>query len=208
MGWQRIGSGQAALEGRWLSLAYGIASRLHNGQLTIISPDGTRRVFKGAAAGPKAVLRLNSAHAIRRFATGGSLGFAEAYLDGSWDSPDLPRLLELLALNERAYSDDYYGHGWARWLARLQHLTRPNSRRGSKRNILAHYDLGNSFYKRWLDPGMTYSSARFEQENLPLEAAQAAKYASLARKLSLQPDHHLPWKFGFRFSMNAFRPSI
>jgi cyclopropane-fatty-acyl-phospholipid synthase len=76
-------------------------------------------------------------------------------------------------------------------MARLRHVLRPNSRRGSRRNILAHYDLGNAFYQRWLDPSMTYSSARFEKPELSLEDAQTAKYRSLARKLSLQPDHHL-----------------
>lgn len=191
MGWQKNVEGQTLLGGRWLAFAHGIASRLQCGQLTIIAPDGGKRRFQGTADGPSATLRLNRTSAIRRFAIGGSLGFAEAYLDGDWDSPDLACLLELLALNEQAYSDKFYGRGWARWLARLQHLFRPNSKRGSKRNILAHYDLGNSFYRRWLDPSMTYSSARFEQADFSLEAAQAAKYASLARKLALKPGHHV-----------------
>lgn len=191
MGWLKRWGRHSPLEGRWLALAHGIADRLHCGELTVVAPDGTRRSFKGERPGPSAEIRLNHTRAIRRFATGGSLGFAEAYLDGDWDSSDLAHLLELLALNEEAYIDDFYGKGWYRWVARLQHLFRPNSKTGSRRNILAHYDLGNSFYKRWLDPSMTYSSARFETGHLTLEQAQQAKYASLAKNLALEPDHHV-----------------
>ena len=94
-------------------------------------------------------------------------------------------------MNEEAYINEFHGKGWFRWIARLQHVFRPNSKQGSRRNILAHYDLGNSFYKRWLDPTMTYSSARFEADHLTLEEAQWAKYASLAKGLALEPDHHV-----------------
>ncbi len=191
MGWPKGGMTSSLLEGRWLALAHGIADRLGSGELIIIAPDGTSRSFRGRHPGPRAEVKLNRASAVRRFATGGSLGFAEAYLDGDWDSPDLARLLELLALNNEAYIDDFYGKSWFRLLARLQHLFRPNSKNGSRRNILAHYDLGNSFYKRWLDPSMTYSSARFEADHLTLEQAQQAKYASLARNLALEPSHHV-----------------
>ncbi|MGI9434372.1 MAG: class I SAM-dependent methyltransferase [Geminicoccaceae bacterium] len=179
------------LSGRWIAVAYGIAEHLKCGELAVVTPEGERRVFTGRDPGPKAELRLNRVRALRRFVTGGSLGFAESYLDGDWDSPDLASLLELLALNEDAFIDNYYGRGLLRWVARLQHIFRPNSKRGSKRNILAHYDLGNSFYKRWLDSSMTYSSARFARDDLSLEAAQQAKYESLARRLELQQDHRL-----------------
>ncbi|NJO37902.1 MAG: SAM-dependent methyltransferase, partial [Rhizobiales bacterium] len=172
---------------RLMALVDRVASNLRCGRLTIIGPEGTQRRFDGRSDGPDAVLQLHSWRAVRRFAVGGSLGFAEAYLDGDWDSPDLPRLLELLVLNEDAYADQFYGHPWFRWMARVRHLFRPNSRHGSRRNILAHYDLGNAFYQRWLDPSMTYSSARFEKPELSLEDAQTAKYRSLIRRLSLQP---------------------
>ncbi len=185
------GSGLAVADNRLLALAYRIAEKLQHGELTIQAPGGTVRQFKGRSEGPSATLELKSTRAIQRFAAGGSLGFAEAYLDGDWDSPDLARLLELLALNEPAYQDYFYGRSWFRWVARMRHLFRPNSRRGSRRNILAHYDLGNAFYRSWLDPGMTYSSALFETCDLPLEGAQKAKYAKLAERLALGPDHHL-----------------
>ncbi len=191
MGWLKNWNVQAPFEGRWLALAYGIAEGLTHGQLTITAPDGSKRSFQGKESGPKADLKLNHGRAIRRFATGGSLGFAEAYLDGDWDSSDLAKLLELLALNEKAYADQYVGKSLHRWIARLQHLLRPNSKAGSRRNILAHYDLGNGFYRKWLDPSMTYSSARFETGQLTLEEAQRAKYESLAKGLALEPNHHV-----------------
>lgn len=191
MVWWLRGDVNSSMKDRLMALAYCIAENLEFGQLEIIAPDGRSRRFEGSTDGPDAVLKLNSLRALRRFAVGGSLGFAEAYIDGDWDSPDLPRLLELLVLNQGAYSQHFYGRSWFRWLARVRHLLHPNSKRGSRQNILAHYDLGNTFYQHWLDPSMTYSSARFEKPDTSLEDAQEAKYTSLIKKLSLRPDHHL-----------------
>ena len=174
-----------------LTMAYASAEKIEYGELTIIPPDGPPRTFKGTKEGPKAALKLNTIRAIRRLVTGGSLGFGEAYLDGDWDSPNLAQLLELFVINDSVYERHFYGRRWARWIAKLRHSFRPNSRRGSRRNILAHYDLGNQFYQRWLDPTMTYSSARFTSPDISLEEAQKEKYVSLAEKLSLQPGHHL-----------------
>lgn len=179
------------LHSPWLALALRIARRITIGTLTIELPGGSTRTFQGAAPGPSGYLRLNRPQALRRFVTGGSLGFAEAYLDGDWDSPDLARLLELLALNHAAYDELYYGRSWHGWLARLQHLLRPNSRRGSRRNIHAHYDLGNRFYELWLDATMTYSAALFADPQAPLEEAQRTKYRRLAERLQLQEGQRL-----------------
>jgi cyclopropane-fatty-acyl-phospholipid synthase len=175
----------------WLALALRIARRITIGTLTIELPGGSTRTFQGAAPGPSGYLRLNRPQALRRFVTGGSLGFAEAYLDGDWDSPDLARLLEVLALNYDAYAAQYQGQFWHRWMARLGHLLRPNTPRGSRHNILAHYDLGNSFYRHWLDQTMTYSSARFREEGEPLEAAQQNKLRSLITMIGLKPSEHV-----------------
>jgi cyclopropane-fatty-acyl-phospholipid synthase len=176
---------------RWLRLALEVAARMQIGRLCIELPDGRSYSFEGQQGGPSGHLRLNRPRAVRRFATGGALGFSEAYLDGDWDSPDLPRLLDLLTRNEASIADRYHGSGWARWLPRLQHLLRPNTRRGSRRNILAHYDLGNDFYAAWLDRGMTYSAARFATPDQTLEQAQRHKYASLARELGIGPQDHV-----------------
>jgi cyclopropane-fatty-acyl-phospholipid synthase len=177
-------------EWHWLRLARAIAERLQVGTLTIEVPGATYG-FEGRVAGPDGYLRLNRPRAIQRFATGGALGFSEAYLEDDWDSPDLPRLLELFALNQASLANRYYGGGWSRWLPRLQHLLRPNTRRGSRRNILAHYDLGNDFYAAWLDDGMTYSAARYASPDQPLEQAQRHKYACLAESLGLGPQDHV-----------------
>ena len=130
-------------------------------------------------------MRLRNGRVARRYLTGGSLGFAESFIDGDWDTPDLATLLALLSLNEEAWGDGYFGSLWHRWLRRMQHLLRPNTRGGSRRNIYAHYDLGNEFFAAWLDPTMTYSSALFAGGDDDLEAAQRAKYRNLAQEIAV-----------------------
>ncbi|MEM7024697.1 MAG: cyclopropane-fatty-acyl-phospholipid synthase family protein [Pseudomonadota bacterium] len=171
-------------------LALAIAERLEIGSLTI-EADGARYRFEGNEPGPDGHIRLHRKRALRRFATGGALGFSEAYLDGDWDSPDLPRLLEVLALNEASLAERYYGQRSFGWVPRVLHLLRPNTRRGSRRNIYAHYDLGNAFYGAWLDETMTYSSARFVEPKQSLAEAQRQKYACLADGLQLGPQDHV-----------------
>ena len=186
-----VGARPVAPSSHLLEVGLRIAERLRCGRLTIMLPGGERRLFEGPESGPSALLVIHRPRAIRRLLIGGGPGFAEAYLDGDWDSPDLPRLLELLALNERAYESLSKGRRWHRWLARARHLLRPNSRRGSRRNILAHYDLGNRFYALWLDRTMTYSAALFLNPQAPLEEAQRSKYRSLAERLGLESGHRL-----------------
>ncbi|HET6468144.1 MAG TPA: cyclopropane-fatty-acyl-phospholipid synthase family protein [Geminicoccaceae bacterium] len=174
-----------------LRLLLRLAARLHCGRLEIRLPDGTSHRFQGAAPGPSAVLRLNNGRLPRRYLLGGSVGFAESYIDGDWDSPDLATLLEVLDRNYVAWEESYRGGLLPRWLGYLGHLLRPNSRRGSRRNIHAHYDLGNDFFAAWLDPTMTYSSARFVEGARDLAEAQLAKYRSLARLIGLAPGQRL-----------------
>jgi cyclopropane-fatty-acyl-phospholipid synthase len=136
-------------------------------------------------------LRLLRARAVTRLFLGGDVGFAEAYMDGDWDSPDLAALIELVAHNERALGAGVRGAALARFWHRIRHVMRPNTRRGAKRNIADHYDLGNDFYSRWLDPGMTYSSALYDRPEATLSEAQQAKYARIANELSLRPEHRV-----------------
>ena len=130
---------------------------------------------------------MKDARAVRWLLTGGSLGLAEAYLEGLWDTPDLRAVMLMAAENEAEWEKLLGGRPWMRALARLQHLLRPNSRRGAKRNIVEHYDIGNEFYAGWLDPTMTYSSALFSGENDTLEAAQLRKVHRMCQALELQP---------------------
>jgi cyclopropane-fatty-acyl-phospholipid synthase len=152
-----------------------LSSRLAVGTLTVTTPAGTRVANPGAAPGPDAELVLHRWRALRRLLFGGDLGFAEAYLDGDWDSPDLARFVELAALNAAVTEQHMEGSAWSRLLRRLGHARRANTRDGAKRNIEAHYDLGNAFYRSWLDEGMTYSSALFAAPGMSLEEAQTAK---------------------------------
>ena len=97
------------------------------------------------------MLRLNNGRVARRYLMAGSVGFGEGYIEGDWETPDLARLLAVLSLNEEAWSDGYSGGPWHRFVRRRQHSLRPNTRRGSRRNVQAHYDLGNEFFAAWLD---------------------------------------------------------
>jgi cyclopropane-fatty-acyl-phospholipid synthase len=161
------------------------------GTLHVRLPDGKQHSFAGAEPGPEATLILNTGRVARRFLVGGSVGFAESYIDGDWDSPDLAGLLELLDRNYAAWSEHYSGRLATRLARRVMHLLRGNSRRGSRRNIHAHYDLGNDFFAAWLDPTLTYSSARFVGGIDDLETAQLEKYRSLARLIGLTPGQKL-----------------
>ena len=159
------------------------------GRLTVRLPDGSVELLEGKEPGGDAVLEIRSYRFASRVLASGDIGFAEGYMAGEWDSPQLATLLETLARNYDHIRRLFDGN-WimlaVNWVA---HRLKRNSRRGSRKNIHAHYDLGNAFYRAWLDPSMTYSSARFEGEAVDLATAQARKYESLARIMGLQPGH-------------------
>jgi len=170
----------------------GLASCFDRGRLTIVAPDGTSRRFGTSddAVALDATLIVHRPGFVYRVLRGGALGFAEAYLDGEVDTPDLQPLLALFLANADALAERWRGGAVARAARRLYHRLRPNSKRGSRRNIHAHYDLGNAFYASWLDPSMTYSAALFAEGD-DLETAQRRKYRRLAERLDLGPDHHV-----------------
>jgi cyclopropane-fatty-acyl-phospholipid synthase len=168
------------------------AMRLPRGTLTIVSPDGRRFGVGGNAAGPDAHLILNNWKLPGRAFSLGTIGVAESYMDGDWDSPDVTTFLELFVVNQE--TGEEVAGGASRVLMafqRLRHWLNENTRTGSKRNISAHYDLGNNFYRSWLDPSMTYSSALFSTGANDLESAQAAKYRALARDGDVGPSSHV-----------------
>ena len=170
-----------------------LARRMEVGQLSLALPDGGRAVVDGRQGRElRAVLDVRDPAALlRRLLLKGATGFGEAYVDGHWDSPDLVRLLHLALANEAAVGAPVEGWGIARAVDRLRHFARANTRRGSRRNVADHYDLGNDFYALWLDSGMTYSSALFACADEPLEAAQDRKFRRLADALGLAPGHHV-----------------
>ena len=167
---------------------FALLERLACGRLELVCPDGQRLTFAGDAAGPAAKLVLHDWHVCRDILRAGDIGFAEAYAGGRCTTPDLAALLELAALNQAALERAVHGSFWGTLAYRIRHWLRPNTRRGSRRNIHAHYDLGNAFYALWLDETMTYSAALFEGDaTRPLAAAQDAKYARILRELGLGP---------------------
>jgi cyclopropane-fatty-acyl-phospholipid synthase len=170
-----------------------LANRIEFGQLSLILPGGANTVVSGQHQPDlRAVLDIKRPAALlRKLVFKGATGLAEAYVDGDWDTPDLVGLLQLALVNEPVVGRPVRGLGFTRAVDRLRHLARRNTRRGSRRNIAFHYDLGNDFYALWLDPGMTYSSAVFDAAGQSLQDAQDAKYRRLAESLDLKPGHHV-----------------
>lgn len=165
-----------------------LLSRIRTGHLTLVTPDETHMVFGDAHMPFGATLKILDWRACSRIVRSGDIGFAEAYAAGWIDTPDLTALLRLAIRNEEALEPALFGGALARCWYRLRHLLRPNTREGSKRNIHAHYDLGNDFYALWLDPSWTYSSALFDGDhNLPLQEAQRKKYQRIVDTLGLRP---------------------
>jgi cyclopropane-fatty-acyl-phospholipid synthase len=158
--------------------------RLSVGRLILHLPDGTTHRFGGEGAQPQAELHIRDWLFFRRVLLDGDIGFAEAYMEGFCDSPDLPSLIALLAENEKSLGSMAHTNALHDLMLKVLHWQRRNSRRGSRKNIHAHYDLGNEFYRLWLDPTMTYSSALFEgTDGKPLEAAQTAKYERILEQI-------------------------
>jgi cyclopropane-fatty-acyl-phospholipid synthase len=158
--------------------------RLSVGRLTVRLPDGKERVFGKPEASPHAEIDVRDWRFFRRVLLDGDMGFAEAYMEGFCESPDLPSLIGMLLANEEALGQITRPNVFHRLLLRFLHRRHENTREGSKKNIHAHYDLGNEFYGLWLDPSMTYSSALYEGEiEKPLEAAQIAKYERILTQL-------------------------
>ncbi len=156
---------------------------LEQGTLELATPDGKTRVFEGRSNGPAARLELHDWRVLGNLAISGDIGFAEDYRANLWDTDNLQDLLSLALMNEKAVESFIFGILPTRVLARLGNLLRGNTLKGSRRNIRAHYDLGNDFYALWLDRSMTYSSGIFATGSEGLEEAQRAKYGRIVDHL-------------------------
>lgn len=157
---------------------------LEYGAMDVTTPDGKLHCFKGPGNGPQSTLYLHDWRAIERFASKGDTGFAEAYRDGWWDSDDLAALFTVGLLNEKALNSYIYGGFIGQIALRISYLFTRNTMHGSKKNIQAHYDLGNDFYALWLDKSMTYSSAMFSEPQQNLLEAQHCKYDRIIDRLA------------------------
>ncbi len=167
--------------------------RIAEGEIALSDADGVHRFGRASPGFPcKAQITVLDGAFYRRAALGGSVGAAESYMDGEWSCDDLSAVFRVLARNESAALGIESKTSWAtRPIRKIAHSLHRNSARGSRRNIAAHYDLGNDFYSLFLDPTLTYSCAVFESPDVSLEEAQRAKYERICRKLVLSADDHL-----------------
>jgi cyclopropane-fatty-acyl-phospholipid synthase len=167
---------------------------LSKGAIDATLPDGSKRRLGGRAPGPEPVVALHSWNALVRLMTSGSVGWYKAWERGEWSSPDPVPLFELFMLNGETLGNTGRAKGLFRLLNRVAHRFRDNDKDGARENISHHYDLGNDFYRAWLDPGMTYSSAVFAEPVSPserLESAQERKLRLLLDRLELKPGDRL-----------------
>jgi cyclopropane-fatty-acyl-phospholipid synthase len=165
---------------------------MQSGTLSLTLPDGRKMRVQGKHAGPDASVTLFNWKLPQRALVHGTIGVAESYMDGDWDSPDVGAFLELFLVNQEIGSGISNGaRGMMLLLEKFRHWMNANTKRGSRRNISAHYDLGNEFYKQWLDPTMTYSSALYETGANDLQSAQTAKYRALAQATGIRRGDHV-----------------
>ncbi|MEP6874396.1 MAG: cyclopropane-fatty-acyl-phospholipid synthase family protein [Burkholderiales bacterium] len=168
-------------------VVFGLTKNLKHGSLTVQLPDGSALNF-GHDLEPRAAIRLRNWNPCAAALRSGDIGFAESYVQGDWSTPDLTKLLTLFIANRDEVEAVVYGTWWGSLLYRAKHLFNRNSRRGSKKNIHAHYDLGNEFYRLWLDPTMNYSSAWFDgTRDGDLVQAQWAKVRRALNECDVKP---------------------
>jgi cyclopropane-fatty-acyl-phospholipid synthase len=182
-------AGAASLPLRWMARSL---ARIERGRLTLIDPAGRRVIVGARNPGTEAIWRFRRPwRALLRVLRRGEIGFAEGYVAGDWTTPDLQSLLQFTMDNESALAGLADRPAWQRHLDHIRHRLRRNSRRGSRANIRFHYDLGNEFYRHWLDPTMSYSSALFSKGDEALETAQQRKYIRLLERLDAREGAHI-----------------
>ena len=161
------------------------------GKLTFVLPNDKELTIVGAEPGPSGRLVVRDYAFMNRVLSAGDIGFAEGFMAQEWDTPDMAALLCAFSLNFDKIERLALGAPLMWVLNRILHVFRDNSRAGAKKNIHAHYDLGNAFYSRWLDATMTYSAARYAHAGQDLAAAQQNKYRLLTQQMALEPQHHV-----------------
>ena len=164
-----------------------LLEHLQVGRLKVICPDGEVIFFESSDIHIEASIHIKDWRVCKNTLQSGDIGFAEAYLDGLWESDDIESLLSIFLLNRHIMEKAIYGTWWGQLTYRVKHWLHKNSKSGSKKNIHAHYDLGNHFYSLWLDPSMTYSSAYYEHQDASLLEAQIAKYQKIIKSIGASP---------------------
>lgn len=173
-------------------IACGIASKIHYGTLSFHLPDGRILKYSGEEeTSEHGVILVRDLSFAKRSVLGGDIGFFESYADGQWDSPDIAEVLYVFARNADYVKEAFSKSPLVKWMANLRHALNRNTKSGARRNIMAHYDLGNRFYEQWLDSTMTYSSAVFPDNCVDLSDAQINKYRRLADAAQIRPGDHV-----------------
>ena len=176
---------------RYFAAAFDLASRMKNGRVDFVLPDGRRFRVEGAGPGPVAEIHVHDPDVFARLIREGDLGFCEAYMDGGWSTPDLQAVMDVAQGGNNDALDGFLGMALVRAYERLRFRLQANSKRQARKNIAHHYDLGNDFYRLWLDDSMTYSSALFRTGQESLEKAQEQKYASMVDQMGAKPGDHV-----------------
>ena len=176
---------------RYFVPVFEMAARMPVGRLDLRLPDG--RVFRaeGEKPGPVAEVHVNHPDTFARLIREGDLGFCDAYLEEWWSTPDLQAFLDLIHAGNDEMFDGFPGMGLVRAYEKFRFWMQRNTKKQARKNISAHYDLGNEFYGLWLDETMTYSSALFHTGQESLEVAQTAKYASMVDQMQVNPGDHV-----------------
>ena len=183
--------GQSGLP-RYFASAYQVLQGMGRGRLDFVLPDGRRFRVDAPKPGPVGEVVIHNTEVFARLVREGDLGFCDAYLEGWWSSPDLQSLMDLVQLPENdRINDGFPGMGLLRLFERMRFWLQSNSKTQAKKNISYHYDLGNDFYRLWLDDTMTYSSAIFRTGQESLEAAQTEKYKSMVDQMGASPGDHV-----------------
>ena len=168
-----------------------LANNLECGGIHFILPGQKEIKFKTAKKGPNAIIKFRSYTGILRLCFGGYMGLGEGYVNGDWSTPSLKELFQFGIENQEKFRTRLSGNYLARIPRKIFRILNRNSKKGSKRNISYHYDLGNEFYKLWLDSSMTYSSGFYEDPGLSLEEAQLKKYRRIIETLGIRSNHHV-----------------
>lgn len=177
---------------RYFSRVFAMLKGMEYGRLDIELPDG--RVFRveGKHPGPAVVLEMHHTDLFARLIREGDLGFSDAYLEKWWSTPDLQAFMDLMHMGrDDTVYDAFPGFGLVRAYERLRFWLQRNHKKQARKNISYHYDLGNDFYRLWLDDTMTYSSALFQSGQESLETAQTAKYASMLDQMGAREGDHI-----------------
>ena len=176
---------------RWSFLFLKMMSNIEKGAIRIVTPEGKFLNFTGVKDGVKVILRINDWRFCQDIFMKGDIGLGESYISGYWDCDNIDKLIKFGVENYDGFERVIKGSFLTIMFYRFRHMLNRNSEKGSKKNVYAHYDIGNDFYQLWLDPSMTYSSAIFNSADEKLLLAQENKYENILKNLKLNKGDHI-----------------